>query len=137
MSMDKITLKNIQIFAHHGVFAEEKILGQKFIISVDLFANLSKICQSDALSDGFCYGEVTSQIVTFCTTNQFNTIEGLSHALGKYLFLTNNVIENIQIKVDKPNAPVNHPLETVSVTIFRKRSDYKASHVNKELEMHA
>ena len=30
--MDKIYLKNIEIFANHGVFQEEKILGQKFII---------------------------------------------------------------------------------------------------------
>ena len=30
--MDKIYLKNIEIFANHGVFQEEKILGQKFIL---------------------------------------------------------------------------------------------------------
>lgn len=29
--MDKIYLKNVEIFANHGVFQEEKTLGQKFI----------------------------------------------------------------------------------------------------------
>ena len=29
--MDKIYLKDIEIFANHGVFQEEKTLGQKFI----------------------------------------------------------------------------------------------------------
>lgn len=123
--VDKISLKNIQIFAYHGVFEEEQKLGQKFIISVDLFANLSKIGTTDSLDDGLCYAKVIDQIVTFCTKNRFNTLEGLSHALGKYLFLTNKMIENIQIKVDKPNAPVNHPIDTISVEIQRKRSDYE------------
>ena len=28
--MDKIEIKNLEIFANHGVFPEENILGQKF-----------------------------------------------------------------------------------------------------------
>ena len=35
--MDKIYLKDIEIFANHGVFKEEKNLGQKFILSLELF----------------------------------------------------------------------------------------------------
>lgn len=34
--MDKLYLKNIEIFANHGVFKEEKVLGQKFIISLEI-----------------------------------------------------------------------------------------------------
>ena len=30
--MDKIYLKNVEIFANHGVFNEEKTLGQKFVL---------------------------------------------------------------------------------------------------------
>ena len=41
--MDKIYLKNIEIFANHGVFQEEKALGQKFILSLELSLDFSKI----------------------------------------------------------------------------------------------
>ena len=34
--MDKIKIRGLEIFANHGVFEEEKILGQKFIVNVDL-----------------------------------------------------------------------------------------------------
>ena len=33
--MDKILLKNFEIFANHGVFNEEKSLGQKFVIDLE------------------------------------------------------------------------------------------------------
>ena len=40
--MDKIYLKDIEIFANHGVFKEEKNLGQKFILSLELSLDIKK-----------------------------------------------------------------------------------------------
>ena len=34
--MDKIKIKDLEVFANHGVFPEENTLGQKFIVSADL-----------------------------------------------------------------------------------------------------
>ena len=122
--LDKISLHNIHVFAYHGVFPEEQKLGQKFIISVDLCADLSKICISDNIADGFCYGDTTHKIIAFCLNNRFNTLEALSHALGKYLFFTNKIINNVMIKIEKPNAPINCHIDSVSVEIHRSRHDY-------------
>ena len=35
--MDKIVIKDFEVFANHGVFQEEKNLGQKFILSIELY----------------------------------------------------------------------------------------------------
>ena len=32
--LDKIEIKELEIFANHGVYPEENVLGQKFVISV-------------------------------------------------------------------------------------------------------
>ena len=48
--MDKIYLKNIEIFANHGVFQEEKTLGQKFILSLELRLDFSKAAKNGDLS---------------------------------------------------------------------------------------
>ena len=40
--MDKIYLKNVEIFANHGVFKEEKTLGQKFILDLELTLSLEE-----------------------------------------------------------------------------------------------
>ena len=31
--MDKITIKDLEIYANHGVFPEENVLGQKFLVT--------------------------------------------------------------------------------------------------------
>jgi dihydroneopterin aldolase len=122
---DKIILNNIHIFAHHGVLQEEAVLGQKFIISVDLYLNLHKVCKSDKISDGLCYGEVTKNIVNFCQNNRFNTLEALSHALGEFLLFNHNIIQTMTIKIEKPNAPIKYHVDTVSVEITRSQQDYE------------
>lgn len=38
--MDIIHIKNLEVFANHGVFEEENRLGQKFIINADLYTDL-------------------------------------------------------------------------------------------------
>ena len=35
--MDQIQIKNLEVFAKHGVFPEENVLGQKFVISAALY----------------------------------------------------------------------------------------------------
>lgn len=34
--MDKITVKDLEVFANHGVYEQENFLGQKFVISAVL-----------------------------------------------------------------------------------------------------
>ena len=37
--MDKIEIRNLEIFANHGVFPEENVLGQKFVVSATLYTD--------------------------------------------------------------------------------------------------
>ena len=34
--MDKICIRRLEVYAHHGVYEEEKRLGQKFYITVEM-----------------------------------------------------------------------------------------------------
>ena len=40
--MDIIEIKNLEIFANHGVFPEENVLGQKFVVSAKLYTSTRK-----------------------------------------------------------------------------------------------
>ena len=35
--MDKIEIRDLEIFANHGVFPEETALGQKFVVSAVMY----------------------------------------------------------------------------------------------------
>ena len=60
--MDKLYLKDVEIFANHGVFNEEKSLGQKFILSLELDVDLSLASKSGDLTKSVHYGELCHNI---------------------------------------------------------------------------
>ena len=60
--MDKITIKNLEIFANHGVFPGENVLGQKFVVSALLSSDIREAGKSDHLTKSIHYGQVSHQI---------------------------------------------------------------------------
>ena len=37
--MDQITIKDLEVYANHGLYKEEKVLGQKFLVSAVLYVD--------------------------------------------------------------------------------------------------
>lgn len=117
--MDKIEIKNLEIFANHGVFPEENILGQKFVISATLYTNTRKAGLTDELTASIHYGEVSHMITKFTKEHTYKLLETLAENLCQMLLQELPLLKMITLRVEKPWAPVGLPLETVAVEITR------------------
>ena len=117
--MDEIRISNLAVFAKHGVYQEEAVLGQKFLISATLETNIRKPGLTDSLDNTINYGEVSHEITRFLTENRFQLIEACAEQLAEHLLLTYPSIERITLEIKKPWAPIGLPLDTVSVKITR------------------
>lgn len=60
--MDKITVKDLEVFANHGVYEQENFLGQKFVISAVLHTDTRMAGLTDNLENSINYGEVSHLI---------------------------------------------------------------------------
>lgn len=118
--MDKIKIKNLEVFAKHGVFPEENKLGQKFLVSAVLYTDTRKAGMTDELAASIHYGEVSQFIDTYMKEHTFRLIERAAEGLAEELLLHTPHLEKIQIEVKKPWAPIGLPLEAVSVEIERQ-----------------
>ena len=54
--MDKICIRRLEVYAHHGVYEEEKRLGQKFYITVEMELDTRAAGISDDLAWGWWNG---------------------------------------------------------------------------------
>ena len=118
--MDTITISNLEIFAHHGIFEEENTLGQKFLISAKLHLNTRKAGMSDDLNQSIDYGSVCHSIKKLMEQNTFKLIEAVCETIANFLLLEYEQIEEVEVEVKKPWAPILLPIDTVSVTITRR-----------------
>ena len=118
--MDKIEIKELEIFANHGVFPEENVLGQKFVISATLYTSTRTAGLTDDLTASIHYGEVSQMITRFVQEHTYKLLETVVENLARMLLLTLPSLQKVTLKIEKPWAPVGLPLKTVSVEITRK-----------------
>ena len=117
--MDKIHIKNLEVFAKHGVFPEENVLGQKFVISAVLYTSTREAGKTDDLTKSIHYGEVSQFVTEFMEQNTFKLLETVAERLAEEQLLRTEHLEKVSLEIKKPWAPVGLPLETVSVEIER------------------
>lgn len=119
--MDVIEIKNLKIYAYHGVYDEEKEHGQFFLISAKLSLDLRPSSMSDDLLETVSYDEVAHTIERVVTEEKWNLIEAVAEAVASEILLCYGRVRSVQVRVDKPDAPIGLAFETVSVTIERGR----------------
>lgn len=119
--MDKIIIENLQVYAHHGVFSEENALGQRFVISAVLYADLSAAGVSDALGDSVDYGAACRIIDAYTREHTHSLVERLAQGIIDALFERCPSIERIRLTVKKPWAPIGLPLDYAGIELDRMR----------------
>lgn len=115
---DRITLTGLEVFAHHGVFDFERENGQKFLIDAEVSVNLHAAAAGDALGQTVHYGELADAIVAAVKRDPVDLIETVAERIAAVALGFPGVRE-ARITVNKPDAPIEHPFENVSVTVVR------------------
>ena len=118
--MDRITIENLQVYAHHGVLPEETVLGQRFLVTAVLELETRPAGRTDDLELSVNYAVVSEKITAFLQQNTFRLIESAAEQLAGYLLLEFPLLHGITLTIKKPWAPVGLPLDTVSVSISRQ-----------------
>lgn len=116
--MDCIHIKDLEIWAKHGVFPEENALGQKFVVCADLYTDIRRAGLEDDLDHSVDYGGVAHRIKEFMEENTCKLIEAVAERMAACL-LQEFPIRRLRLEIKKPWAPVGLPLDTVSVEIER------------------
>ncbi len=121
--MDKILIKNLKIFAYHGVNPEEKVMGQNFILDIDAVVDISKPCQTDNVNDTVSYADIIEETISIFTCQKDDLIERAAQRVADGLFKRFDKIQGLRILLKKPDAPIDADFEYTAVEINRNRKD--------------
>ena len=117
-------IDNLEVFANHGLFEEENKLGQKFIFDMECELNYKKAMFSDEMTDSISYADIAEVVVKTATTNTFNLLERLAGEILKNIFTEFSQIENINLKINKPGAPIKYHFEKCGVEVKTSREEF-------------
>lgn len=117
--MDKISLVDLEIFAHHGVYEEEKINGQTFYVSCECALSTRQAGKNDALDQALNYGTLAVRITELFQSRVFNLLEAVGEYVAENILKEFSIIDHLTLTIKKPSAPIGLPLQYPSLTITR------------------
>jgi dihydroneopterin aldolase len=116
---DRILLRGLRVFGHHGALPHETEHGQVFVLDLDLAIDLAPAGTSDRLDRTLDYGTLARRIAELVAGPPRRLIEAVAEDVAR-LALEDPRVEEARVRVTKPHAPL--PVDgTVAVEVVRRK----------------
>nr|WP_237694918.1 dihydroneopterin aldolase [Streptomyces sp. SID5468] len=113
-------MRGLKARGHHGVFAHEREEGQTFVVDLVLGVDTAPAAATDDLTRTVHYGVVAEEVTAVVEGEPVDLIETLAQRIADQC-LKHEVVQEVEVTVHKPQAPITVPFDDVTVTIHRRR----------------
>jgi dihydroneopterin aldolase len=117
-STDCIRIQNMTFYGYHGVDAEERRLGGRFSLDVELYLDLEPAGATDDLSLTVNYQAVYDLVHRVHDAHPYQLLEALAHDVAQAL-LKEFPMEEVVVRVRKHSVPLQGLIDYAEVEIRR------------------
>jgi dihydroneopterin aldolase len=120
VSGDRILLRGLRVFGHHGVLGHETDLGQVFVIDLELAIDLGPAGRTDDLGETVDYGSLAGRVAELVGGRPRRLVEAVAEDVAS-LVLADERVHEVRVRVAKPHAPLPVDAAEVAVELVRSR----------------
>jgi dihydroneopterin aldolase len=118
---DLVAIRGLRVRGFHGVLAAERRDGQDFLVDAVLSLDTATAAVTDDLASTVNYSEVAHRLAAIVAGEPVNLIETLAERLAADC-LEQPLVDEVEITLHKPSAPIGLPFDDVTVTVRRSRA---------------
>lgn len=118
----EIAIKGLEVFARHGLLAEERESGQLFKFDLSLWLGSCAACDNDDIEDTVDYAAVADCVTGAATAASYRLLERLAEVVAGELIKRFPRLDRVEVRVAKANPPISHVVKGIAVTVVRERS---------------
>jgi 7,8-dihydroneopterin aldolase/epimerase/oxygenase len=118
---DAIFVEGLVIHARHGVMEHETEVGQRFVIDLELYADLQESSRSDKLADTVSYSNVVATATEAFRDTNYRLLERAAGAVADAILAAYPRVRAVKVTVHKPHAPTAAIFDDVGVVLTRSR----------------
>jgi dihydroneopterin aldolase len=119
-TLDRIGLRGLSVRGRHGVLAHEREGGQVFVVDLVLGLDTAPAAAADDVTLTVHYGVLAEQVAAVVAGEPVDLIETLAQRIADTC-LGHERVQEVEVTVHKPQAPITVPFDDVTVTITRRR----------------
>jgi len=116
-ALTRLSVVNAEFFAFHGVREEERNLGGRYQVDVDVWYDTTQVVVNDDLSDAVNYEEVLYLVNEHMSGESCELIETLAFDIASAIVDRFTAVRQSTIRVRKLNIPVQHVLDHVEAEV--------------------
>jgi dihydroneopterin aldolase len=116
-------IEGLEVYGHHGVPAEERVLGQRLLYDVRLTLDECRGAHTDEVSDTVDYTEVIDVITEVATVETYSLLERLAQVTAETILIRFPLLDEVWVQVTKPHPPVACALKSVAAAVELQRAD--------------
>jgi dihydroneopterin aldolase len=125
---DAILLEGLSFYGYHGLYPEERTLGQRFILDVTAEIDLRSAGSNDELDDTVNYSSLYATVRAIVEGEPLMLIEAVADRCARAVLETYPPITAVEVTVRKPAVTIRTAhLEAVGVRVRRVRAHLGAS----------
>lgn len=118
---DRIALRGLRATGFHGVLPGERAEGQIFVVDVELGVDTRPAAARDDLAATVDYGLVAEEVSAVVAGEPCDLLETLAKRIADRC-LAHDAVQEAEVTVHKPHAPITVPFDDVTITIKRSRA---------------
>ena len=119
---DRIILEGMQFYGYHGVNAEERALGQPYLVDLTVEMDLLTPGKSDRLDATVSYTHLFRAVQAVVEGESKNLLEATAQAIADRV-LAEFPVNAVHVRVKKPRPPIKGSvIDAAAVEIYRTRS---------------
>jgi dihydroneopterin aldolase len=119
--MGRILLEDMEFYAYHGCFNEERVAGNRFMVDLTMDTDMALPSKTDHITDALNY-QTAYSIVKVEMSKKSHLLENVASRILDALFNKFPQLSQATIKVSKMNPPMGGAMRCVSVEQTRTRS---------------
>ena len=116
--MGIIEIEEMEFYAYHGHYEEERVVGNRFLLDLSIEADCDKAAKSDRIHDALNY-QIAYKIIREQMQEKSHLLENIAKRILDALYENMKDIKKATIKVRKMNPPMGGQIKSVSVTMSR------------------
>ena len=122
-SLSRLTIKNAEFYSYHGVKPEERKLGGKYQVDLDLFYKATNAIINDDVKYALNYEEAMFCIEEVIVGENYNLIETMANEILNMAMEKFQNLEKATVRIRKMNVPIRRVVDHIEVeqTIIRKK----------------